>query len=120
MQRVTIEAEFLNGVFEFFNDPTSEKIKGARVRFRYTVKQSEVAKVDLAEIKGIFEKAGVRELKIERDLIVETAVRSESIHQANTVLDMHLCWLEQKGLMEQIANQTNLYNAVVNPEKEAI
>jgi DNA repair exonuclease SbcCD nuclease subunit len=131
--RVTIEAEFTDGWWSLLNVPNSEVAKdfdfsemldfhygdfyNSRVRFRYRVKQSEVASItDLEAIKRhIIEHKGAIELKIERDIIHETAVRNESIHQATTVLDMHEAWLGMKGLENKIPEQRRLYNEIINP-----
>lgn len=113
--RYTIEGNWENGQMEFYSDPRDPKYKGARIRFRYTVKQSDVARVDLDDVREIFEKTGALELKIERDLIIETAVRSESIHQATSVIDMHEEWLKLKGLDAKVPAQRELYNRVIEP-----
>ncbi len=124
--RITIDAEWVPGLGFLVNDDEAKdhtlfqnallkcEFTGARVRFRYKVKQSEVASVDTDYIKQWFADAGVRELKIERDLIIETAVRSESIHQAHTVLDMHEAWLGMKNLEAHVPIQRALYDQIVN------
>lgn len=118
--RITIDAEWMpemeteitNG-FRIYSVPEEDALKGARVRFRYKVKQSQVATVNLDDIKAFFERVGVREIKFERDLIIETAIRSESIMQAVTVIDMHESWLELKGLGQHKPAQRALYNSIV-------
>lgn len=127
--RITIETEWITNVglsdtvnyifygegpcgFCWNSEPAKPFYKGARVKFRYKVKQSEVPTLDLDEVKAFFESAGVRELKLERDLIIETAIRSESIQQAQTELDMHLVWLESKGLGQHKDTQKGLYQQI--------
>lgn len=124
--RVTIEAVWNPQMNDFivFDDATQESyslaaavdpgaVLGARVRFRYKVWQSEIPTVDLEPVRQLFANAGVRELKFERDLIIETAIRSERIQQASTVLDMHEAWLGMKNLEEHIPIQRALYNSIV-------
>lgn len=125
--RITVEAEWSGIDFlieeEMFSDTWFDthagKFKGARVRFRYKVKQSAIPTVNLEPIKQWFQEAGVRELKFERDLIIETAIRSESIQQASTVLEMHEAWLSMKGLDEHKPAQRQLYNEIVKGESTA-
>lgn len=125
--RLTIEAEWGRQPLQlsdseewnrpqwFFKPSDFDFEPGARVRFRYKVKQSDIATVDIETIKKIMEEKQVRELQIERDLIIETAVRSESIHQATSVIEMHEEWLKLKGLDAKVPAQRELYNRVIEP-----
>ncbi|MGB1270596.1 MAG: metallophosphoesterase family protein [Endozoicomonas sp.] len=129
--RFTVEADFISlaGEEPFFQmasgdfcnpgvlypklqDLISECFKSARVRFRYKVKQSDIPKMDLEPVKQFFWEAGVREVKFERDLVIETAVRSESIQSATTVFDHHKEWLCMKGLDDKIESQKEVYSEV--------
>ncbi len=124
--RITIDAEWVAELSSFlveeaedhdsYNLETvvnSENLQGARVRFRYKIHQSEVATLDLGPTRRLFEDAGVRELKLERDLIIETAIRSEAMQKANSVIEMHETWLQLKGLEEKIPSQREAYNRIV-------
>ena len=69
---------------------------GARVRFRYTVHQHDVATVpSREEIQAIFPNS--REVKIEQVVQVATAVRCEEMTQAESVEDCFRVWAEAKG-----------------------
>jgi DNA repair exonuclease SbcCD nuclease subunit len=130
-QRLTIEAQYLDGRWTLLNVPEtnldldfSEMLgfhysigKNTRVRFRYKVKQSEAASITCLDAvrNQILEDFGAIECKMERDLIIETAVRNESIHQATTVIDMHESWLGMKGLEDKIPAQRALYNQIIEP-----
>ena len=98
----------------FCTDPTPEgtyQIEGARVRFRYRVKQADLATVDLAWVRETFKAA--KELKIEQIVELTTAVRSEAMKEAMTVEDCLKVWLESKGLeSEQISEIMAEYQAV--------
>jgi DNA repair exonuclease SbcCD nuclease subunit len=71
--------------------------KGARVRFRYKVRQSDLATVDLAPIRQWMEEVGVRELKVEQIVEVTTAVRCSEIVEAETVEKCFEVWGLAKG-----------------------
>lgn len=127
--RVTVEAEWdsfmvcfvirVSGRPFVITELNPSDFTGAKVRFRYKVRQSEIQMISLEEIRQWFEAAGVRELKFERDLIIETAIRSELIHQASTVLEMHATWLAMKGLESHIPAQKELYKQIIEGESVA-
>ncbi len=131
-KRITVEAEWITQetdgdpyfyiisdelvskeiLYPKLEDLFCEVFKNARVRFRYKVKQSELASVDVEPVKRFFEEAGVREIKLEKDLIIESAVRSESILKATTTVENLKAWYTLKGLETKIPRQLEVYNEV--------
>lgn len=83
-------------------------LNGAYVRILYTVRQSEIPLVDLAAFPAALELAA--EVKWERQVIPESASRSEAIMTASTVWEHHEQWLEQRRLGERVPAQRALWD----------
>jgi hypothetical protein len=106
---VLIEAEWLDDGFAVIGPDgghwaisASQAFLGcfrdARVRFRYRVKQSDLAAVSLEPARKFLEEScGVRELKFEQIVEVTTAVRCSEIVEAETVEQCFKVWAEAKS-----------------------
>lgn len=129
---ILVEGEFLeiaSGTGSYFSwwvdlngkhleEISPETFAGAKVRFRYRVRQQYLAAVDLTLIQEKF--AFAKELKIEQVVEVSTAVRSEAMVQAETVEDCFRVWGESKGLEEQLLDDAlNLYQEITQKNEPA-
>ena len=95
---------------------------GARVSFRYTVKQSDLALVDIKPIKDFFNEQGVKELQIPSPNVqIKTAVRCEEMKEAQSPEDCFRVWaVTSKGEPEERADEAlKLLNEILNPEQIA-
>lgn len=107
-KRVTIHAVVNAGAWEI-DDPHGPPVDltGVYVRILYTVRQSEIPLVDLAAFPALLELAA--EVKWERQVIPESATRSEAIMTASTVWEHHEQWLEQRLLSDRVPAQRALW-----------
>lgn len=78
--------------------------RGAKVRFRYRVKQSHLAMLDLDPVINFFKEAEVNEFKTEQIVEVTTAVRNEEITKVESVEDCFRVWAEAKGESGEVIN----------------
>lgn len=86
---------------------------GAKVRFRYTVRQSELAQVDLSDVLKVFEGA---QLKIERQIIFETAIRNAEIAEKQSIEERLVVWMEAKAFpAEDIEACVSAFREITEP-----
>lgn len=90
---------------------------GTKVKFRYRVKQKDLATVDIHTVKRFFEVAGVAELKLEQVVELSTAVRCAEINQADSVRDCLKLWGEQKQTEPQFLDRAlNIFDALISED----
>lgn len=88
------------------------------VRFRYQVEQKDLATVDLSTVNAFF--GNSRSLKIEPEVRVSTAVRSEEIAQAESLEDCLRVWMAAKGYDAATQAQALALLAEIQGKKEPV
>ena len=119
-RRITINAVSSGGEWQIesglittldgYDELPPEDLSGAYVRILYTVRQSEIPLVDHRTFPAALELAA--EVKFERQVIPESATRSEAIMTADSVWDHHEHWLEQRRLGERVPAQRALWEEI--------
>ena len=115
---ILVEAEWSGDEWNAIKDTEQvlvPGIAGARVRFRYRVKQDYLSTVNLEPITTYYSYA--KELKIERVVEITTAVRCEEIAKADTVEDSFRVWAEARNSEPEIIDSAiALLKHIMDPE----
>jgi len=93
-----------------------EAFAGARVRFRYNVEREYYCECQASDLKQTTFRLA-REVKLDPQPIISTAVRSEAITQVDTVPDCVRVYLESKGLPGEQVDEALALLAEVTAEE---
>lgn len=112
---ILIEGEWHDRYMEWYDAGTKglmlqglvEHYRGAKVRFRYRVKQEDIATIDLSGLEPIFSQA--KEVKWEPIIEFSTAIRSVEMQEAESIPECLEAYMKAKAMDEKIPTVLLLY-----------